>query len=41
LGGLWLSWLLDTPSGPTIALSLTLWGVASVIYRPTEARPSE
>jgi zinc/manganese transport system permease protein len=32
LGGLWLSWLLDTPSGPTIALSLTLWGVASLFY---------
>ncbi len=30
--GLWLSWLLDTPSGPTIALSLTLWGVGSLFY---------
>lgn len=38
--GLLLSWLLDTPSGPSIALTLTLWGVGSVIYRPTQGRPS-
>jgi zinc/manganese transport system permease protein len=41
LTGLLLSWWLDTPSGPTIALCLTLWGVGSIIYRPTEARPSD
>ena len=40
LAGLLLSWLLDTPSGPTIALSLTLWGLCSVIYRPTP-QPTE
>lgn len=34
LAGLLLSWLLDTPSGPSIALSLTLWGLCSLVYRP-------
>ena len=38
--GLLVSWLLDTPSGPSIALTLTLWGVGSVMYRPTPGRPS-
>jgi zinc/manganese transport system permease protein len=32
--GLLLSWWLDTPSGPTIALSLTLWGVVSLWMAP-------
>lgn len=31
LVGLLLSWLLDTPSGPSIALTLTLWGMASLL----------
>jgi zinc/manganese transport system permease protein len=35
LAGLLLSWLLDTPSGPTIAITLTLWGLCSVLYHPT------
>ena len=34
LMGLLLSWWLDTPSGPTIALSLTLWGVVSLWMAP-------
>jgi zinc/manganese transport system permease protein len=28
--GLSVSWWLDTPSGPSIALSLTLWGMLSL-----------
>jgi zinc/manganese transport system permease protein len=32
--GLLVSWWLDTPSGPTIALSLTLWGVISLFVTP-------
>jgi zinc/manganese transport system permease protein len=32
--GLLVSWWLDTPSGPTIALSLTLWGVISLLVTP-------
>jgi zinc/manganese transport system permease protein len=34
LMGLLLSWWLDTPSGPTIALSLTMWGVISLWMVP-------
>jgi zinc/manganese transport system permease protein len=30
LVGLLLSWLMDTPSGPSIGLTLTLWGMASL-----------
>ena len=40
--GLLVSWLLDTPSGPSIALTLSLWGVASLFFPvPTQrqARP--
>jgi zinc/manganese transport system permease protein len=32
--GLLLSWWLDTPSGPTIALCLTLWGTLSLFVTP-------
>lgn len=32
LTGLLLSWWLDTPSGPTIGLCLTLWGVGSLFF---------
>ncbi len=32
--GLSVSWWLDTPSGPSIALSLTLWGVLSLWVTP-------
>lgn len=45
LTGLLLSWWLDTPSGPTIALSLTLWGVVSLwmapkpLQRPDSPKP--
>lgn len=36
--GLGVSWLLDTPSGPSIALTLTLWGVASLFFAaPTQS----
>ena len=34
LMGLLVSWWLDTPSGPTIALSLTMWGVISLWMVP-------
>ena len=34
VAGLLVSWWLDTPSGPTIALSLTLWGVISLFVTP-------
>ena len=41
LGGLGLSWLLDTPSGPTIALTVTLWGVGSLFFpaKPAAHKP--
>jgi zinc/manganese transport system permease protein len=32
VAGLLLSWWLDTPSGPTIALCLTAWGVGSLFF---------
>jgi zinc/manganese transport system permease protein len=34
LSGLLVSWWLDTPSGPSIALGLTLWGVLSLWVTP-------
>ena len=34
VAGLLVSWWLDTPSGPTIALGLTLWGVISLFVTP-------
>jgi ABC-type Mn2+/Zn2+ transport system permease subunit len=41
LTGLLLSWWLDTPSGPTIALHLTLWGMLSlfVTRKPLQSTP--
>ena len=34
VAGLLVSWWLDTPSGPTIALCLTLWGTLSLWVNP-------
>jgi zinc/manganese transport system permease protein len=34
VAGLLVSWWLDTPSGPTIALGLTLWGTLSLFVTP-------
>ena len=39
LTGLFLSWWLDTPSGPTIALSLTLWGTLSLWVTTKNLQP--
>jgi zinc/manganese transport system permease protein len=36
LVGLLLSWLMDTPSGPTIGLTLTLWGMSSLFFARQE-----
>ncbi|WP_353238938.1 metal ABC transporter permease [Limnohabitans sp.] len=41
LTGLLLSWWLDTPSGPTIALSLTLWGVVSLWMAPKSLQQAD
>ena len=32
--GLLVSWLADTPSGPTVVLTLTTWGVCALFRRP-------
>jgi ABC-type Mn2+/Zn2+ transport system permease subunit len=34
VAGLLVSWWLDTPSGPSIALCLTLWGTLSLLVNP-------
>lgn len=37
LAGLLGSWLLDTPSGPTVVLTLSVFGVCALFYRQTES----
>lgn len=39
--GLGCSWLLDTPSGPTVVMSLAVWGVGALLLRPIDDRVSE
>jgi hypothetical protein len=34
--GLLLSWMLDTPSGPTVVLMLAAFGVGALFYRHNE-----